>query len=184
MDLVDRVETTRFLGGEFLLWLWYLQETNEQPASGGPFAVVMAPLRLAEALSPAENVVVHGRNACGSAEARQALRQGKLPTKAGLLLERDGESYTLSLDANRWAISGLKLPEPEERNAEDDRLGYRMELLERVEDWIEMLFADFLKFRLAEDWEQTTLPRLQAWIASDPAQAIDTNELPSLEVPA
>ena len=87
-DLVERIEQNRFVGREFLLWLWFesqLFETNLAP-SGQASCALWLETRITLAFEREESVLKSG--APGAApEAREALRQGKLPRELAVLAD-------------------------------------------------------------------------------------------------
>src|SRR5688572_15193211 len=108
MDLVDRIETTRFLGGEFLLWLWVCQDAADGliriPAFGSVDVALESALTLIDPLADKERVNIRGADPCNTHEADQALRRGKLPRKVGLRLVYEQSEWVCTFDAASFAI--------------------------------------------------------------------------------
>jgi hypothetical protein len=166
MDLVDRIETTRFLGAEFLLWLWFAQDVTSGKLEAGELGLVEVSLEsklsLTDLLSPHETISMKGSDPFGSAEADQALKSGKLPSKALLRIQQGESEWLLSLDAFKLSLSGIKLPGYEA--TEDEQLFERMSLIEQVDDILHALYREFLNVRLSDGWQQQLFPALQAWV--------------------
>lgn len=97
MDRLDCIEKSRFLGREFLVWLWHESEHAEGVLPIGEGESVS--LWLEEQLTLTSEDLL-GRHECrlkGStpsltSEAKEALRAGKLPVKAKIRIDRSGAS--------------------------------------------------------------------------------------------
>jgi hypothetical protein len=168
MDQVDRIETTRFLGGEFLLWLWFSQDSLDGmlklPSLGAIEITLGTQLVLVEPLKPQESVHVRGQDPCGSSEAEQALHQGKLPRKVGLRLTFEQNDWVFTLDASTLGVSSVKLPALLSEG-EEEHFYERMRLFEQMNDLVRALYARFLGVRLSPAWESDVAPSLRRWLA-------------------
>ena len=86
-------------------------------------------------------------------EARDALRSGKLPRKAGLILDAFKQQYSLTLNAETLALNSTTLPEVED--AETPRVVFeeRVTLIRDLCKAVDALFETFLKSRASSAWE-------------------------------
>lgn len=189
MDLLELINQKAFLGQEFLTWLWYVSEEEEAPvlADGRSVRVslgdrlVLGPTQGAEGT----RVTVKGQEV-SLAEARQALRRGKLVEAMRLGLEMEGEEYWLNLTAAELAVGSLKLPpvapaedplrpeppggmEPEGPSAAvnlaDGLVLERVALINNALQAMEGLFKVFMTRRLDEDQASQMKQALKAWAA-------------------
>ena len=104
MDLVERVENTRFLGREFLVWLWFKSELHEAEfsrADGSPFELWLdSQLGMRYMYEPTERIAFKGVAPAARVEAKLALRHGWLPVKARICVngsvQIEGKDYTSS----------------------------------------------------------------------------------------
>jgi recombination associated protein RdgC len=169
MDLVDRIETTRFLGGEFLLWLWFSRDVTggEIHIKGrGTLSVSLeTQLGLADPIAERERVQIRGLDPFGGTEAGEALAAGKLPRKVGLRIVFEQSEWVMTLDSSTLALSGVKLPALSNER-EDEVLNERMRLLEQIHELVHALYAHFLGVRLSPAWESDVLPALRRWVRS------------------
>ncbi len=167
MDLVDRIETTRFLGPEFLAWLWYKIELFEGGFELGSLGAAEVWLDTQVTLAAwkdyGEQIALRGTAPSSSPEAAEALRQGKVPVKARLRLTVNGEEYALALDARNFALSGIKIPEILTEDSEE-RFYERMRLLEQVDQAVCELYDEFLCLRLSPLWEAELAPHIRDWV--------------------
>ncbi len=169
MDLVDRIETTRFLGGEFLLWLWFCRDVcgGEVRIKGrGALDVTLeSQLALSDPIAEREKVAIRGADPCGSAEAAQALTAGKLPRKVGLRIVHEQSEWVMTLDCHTLALSGVRLPAISSQDAHEIFLE-RMRLLERIHELVHALYGHFLGVRLSPAWQSELAPALRRWVSS------------------
>lgn len=170
MDLVDRIERARFLGREFLVWLWYESERNEGvlALSTGEACELWleAQLTLVGGDSEKSESRLKGAMPSASPEAKEALRQGKLPTRAKLRVARGSQSWGFALDAGSLGISGVKIPSVITEDT-DERFYERMELVESLEAILADLFGTFLELRTSEKWNAQTAPSMRQWVRGE-----------------
>ena len=173
MELLDLVEGRRFMGREFVVWLWFeseLQETNLQPSGVDPCSMWLeAQITL---VLEKEESRLKGAIPASSPEAKEALRQGKLPKEAKMRLVRGEREYAWTLKAESLWLSGLKLPTQLKKNDEKHEVFYeRMMLLEDIEATLGALFSDFVRLRLSDAWEEDVAPRMKSWAHGEKVNA-------------
>jgi hypothetical protein len=168
MDYVDRIERARFLGREFLVWLWHESEAREGvlPLSGGDACELWLEEQLtlvsAQANEKSESKL---KSAIPSAspEAKEALRQGKLPVKAKVRVNRGTQSWGFLLDADTLGIASVQIPAMlKEEN--DDKFYERMDLVESLEAILDDLLGTFLTLRTSERWDAEVVPKMRSWV--------------------
>ena len=163
-DLVDIIEHNRFVGREFLLWVWFeseLFETNLVTSKGARCAMWME-TRLSLAFEGEEAVLksaIPGR----APEAKVALRQGKLPTEARLRATNGEHEFAFAFKADTLSLSSLAIPAELDAKKDDpaEVLKDRMLLAGEIEAILDGLFDDFLALRLSAAWSQALLPSLR-----------------------
>ena len=174
MDLIQIMESTRFVGEEFLTWLWFRAERQD-----GLFEVNDEQLELffddqmtLEAhLAESEQNRLSGGSPSDSPEAREALRRGKRVAKAKLKLVKDGREWVVTLTAATLGLSGIKIPAVLSRE-EDDRFYERMYLIEELEAILRSLYRGFLDIRLDREEWKAEAEALRAW-AERPAPSVE-----------
>ncbi len=209
MQLIDRIEKRRFVGREFLLWLWFRSELSEatlSTAEHGSFGLwIERQLVLSEAK---ESTRIKGALPGSGREAKEALLRGQLPESAGLRIVLRDEETSFNFKAEMMAIGGLKLPsvldkgddEPptdlmkellgqkkgkKGKQAKEPDVAYevfyeRMRLTQEFEELVETLFRDFLILRLSENWERAFVPMLRNWAEGKP---VSEEEYAALSAP-
>jgi hypothetical protein len=155
-----------FLGNEFLLWLWYVLEeetdTLKLMDDSEVTAMIARTLQLEcpRGMTGKESITSDGP--ARLPEARRAVQAGKWPRKAGLILVRHDHQYELTLQAEKLAISGAKLPQLEnleERARREERVTQVRHLLETLD----LLYDAFGKRRLGNHWPKE-LGKMQKWL--------------------
>lgn len=168
MDLVDRIETTRFLGNEFLLWLWFAGDVtggkHEVLERGVVEVLLESQLKLTDPLSARESISMRGEDPFGSAEADQALKSGKLPATVLLRIKQGETEWLATLTGPALSLSGIKLPALL-NDAEDEPLFERLRLLEELDDLLHELYRQFLAVRLSASWASDLAPAMKSWVA-------------------
>jgi hypothetical protein len=168
MDLVTRIQRTRFLGREFLTWLWYRLDLAQDDA---PFEIDGVRVDLwfdtrVTLEAPGEikeQSVLKGETPTETDEARVALQSGKLLREARLRLVAGDKQWTFTLRGDDLSLQGLKVPGLLSRE-EDDQVHERLALMTEAEDLVDTLFARFLDVRLDDDAWRAEVPAIRAWV--------------------
>jgi hypothetical protein len=165
MELLDLIEGRRFMGREFVVWLWFeseMQETNLEPTGVDPCSMWLeAQITL---VLEREESRLKGAIPASSPEAKEALRQGKLPKEAKMRLVRGDREYAWTLKADSLGLSGLKLPTQLKKEDEKHEVFYeRMMLLEDLEATLSALYSDFVRLRLSDPWDGEVVPMMKSW---------------------
>ena len=156
-----------FLGNEFLLWLWHEADSRTgiipTESAGEVTVYIDRSLDLDCAYGQTGRDGLRGEGPSRSPEAKDALRTGKVPRKAGLIVDAAGHQYALTLNAEALAVSSLKLPDVEE--AESPRVVFeeRVAMLRDFGRALDALFDTFLKTRASSGWEGYTTG-VRRWI--------------------
>lgn len=200
MQLLDRIELRRFVGREFLLWIWLESELFEatlETKAHGSFGLWLEGRLVLSAGQ--ESTVIKGSAPGNHREAKESLLRGKLPDRVGLHISWGDNESTLTLRGEQMAFAGLTLP-TKLGKAEDEAPAIappppprkkkkgggrgdapsdeaheafyeRMHLTREVENIFEALYTDFLTLRLGPAWSETVFPALEAWVAGKDVDA-------------
>lgn len=165
MELLDLIEGRRFMGREFIVWLWFeseMQETNLRPTGVDPCSIWLeAQITL---VLEKEESRLKGAIPTSSPEAKEALRQGKLPKEAKMRLVRGDREFVWTLKADSLGLSGLKLPTQLKKTDEKHEVFYeRMMLLEDLDATLAALYTDYVHLRLSDAWDDEIEPMMQSW---------------------
>lgn len=166
----ELIDSRRFLGPEFLMWLWYKTECFDgllEIQKHGQVEVIFDDrLTLESYLAETERNMFRGGAPAHSREAKIALREGKRPTRARLRFVKEGREWKFKFKAEDFAISTLKIPALM-TDRDDEKFFERMSLVDEVEELIERLYTEFVVIRSSNGWEQEMLPALRDWIYAD-----------------
>lgn len=170
MDLIDLINSRRFVGSEFLTWLWFRVDCHDgllDIEDVGRIEVIFDDqLTLDAYMAETQRNDLRGGSPAYSMEAVTALRHGKRPTKAKLRFIREGREWAFTFKAETFDIASLKIPALLTQE-EDDQFYERMYLIEEVEEILHALYKEFLRLRLADDWEERFVGAMKSWIESD-----------------
>jgi hypothetical protein len=167
MDLLKLRVTKRFIGADFLTWLWFQSEAGDglfELDGLEPFTLYVGDqiVLSAEHSDARENVLRKG-NPANCAEAGAALAVGKKVARIKFRLETDEGDCTFTLDADDLDFRALRLPTPQTVNTVE-RVIERMEMVLHTTAIIDALFALFLELRLGRDWERKSLQAMRRWV--------------------
>ena len=149
MQLLDRIEKRRFVGREFLMWLWFESEVFSatlSTATHGEFGLWVESALVLSAGREATRI--RGSQPASAREAKESVLRGKLPESAGMHLSWGDREISFTLKAETLAVGRL--------SGCADRAEF--------EGLLEALYSDFLQLRLGEAWAETVLPAINAWI--------------------
>ncbi len=162
-SLAEAIETRKFLGREFLAWIWFesqlFESTFAMVDDGEKKTFELWPEKrlVLERLSEAgkEKDVMTGLAPTGTEEALEAIRQGKWPTSMKLGLRLDEQEFAFAIDGDSLALSQVKIPALLKGDG-DDPFYERMNLIEKLERIVEGLYLSFLARRLDSlSWDMT-----------------------------
>lgn len=161
-------ETNRdFLGNEFLLWLWYLldseTDTIELMDKSTVTVMVARSLVLECPRGQTGRETIQSDGPTRLPEAHRAIQAGKLPRKAGLILSRHDQQYELTLNAESLGVSSAKLPAPE-GETDQARREERVTQLRHFLETLDLLYDAFGQHRFSSGWSKQ-LGKIQGWLA-------------------
>jgi hypothetical protein len=192
VQLTDRIEKRRFVGREFLLWLWFESEVLEGTLSTeehGPIGLWLEKQLVLSAGKVSTRIKAEAPGA--GREAKEALLSGQLPESAGIRVALGEQETSFVLKADQMAVASLKLQtvlgkeedaqpmdlvreltqRPRARRGRADEASdeaheafyERMRMTADFEHLLETLYADFLALRLnAETWHEVA-SLMRAW---------------------
>jgi hypothetical protein len=200
VDLSDKIETRRFVGREFLLFLWFESELLEGTLATQPYGSFGFWLEKSIVLSAGkETTQIKGAFPATSREAKEALLRGKLPDQAGIHLAYQDNEYTCVLRAGQLALSGLSFgtalgeadeddspnpllevpqrskPKPKAEDLDHEAFYERMHNAHRLEELLEALYRDFLTLRLGDAWQALVVPTMRTWVSAKEGAKLESD---------
>lgn len=158
IDLGAEASQKKFLGTEFLLWLWYRieKEDNYFTVNENSFEVSFDDqLMLEVQLAEAEQTRLKGGAPAHAPEAYKAIQYGKRIAKARMRIAHAEREWKFMIDAETFAMSGIKIPAVL-KDAEDDKIDERLYLIQELDDVWSGIYHQFLRIRLAPEWTKET----------------------------
>lgn len=161
---MELMEQGRFLGEEFILWLWMrgLTEGGTSGLDSDQSACFLDDsVQLVTERGDVKELSLRKGNPAESREAFEALSRGMRPNKAKLRLLSGDMEWTFTLSAASLDTAGLKLP-PTQAKDPAGKVADRLFLLEEGMGHLERRFQAFLELRtqLAEELTH----ELKTWI--------------------
>ena len=174
MDLVDLIAEKRFLGQEFMTWLWYKSEerggTVYLPGAGDIQIVFEKHMILESGEGETHEKLICRGLRTELQEARTGLQMGKKLEQARIHLVRGNYEWNFTLTAAMLEFRNIKVPKtlaPSEEEsgpeAFEARILERVGMVEEVGQTVLELFRMFLKTRIDPGWEQE-LARVRQWV--------------------
>jgi hypothetical protein len=170
MQLIDKARTTRFLGQEFLVWLWYRSETGQGTFDLGESVTAHLWFERKMILESdgdgvAEKVTCAGENQ-RFREARFALTQNKTIREAMIRLAMGDSEWSFVMDATWMNYKSFKTPKVmQDRREDPDGLFFeKVALLYKALSAMDAIYAKFIRLRISPEWEASELPAILEWI--------------------
>lgn len=154
---------------DFLTWLWFYSEMHGGKVTHKQFGdfeiMIEGPLTFSfssdDTKGSCETAVKKG-NPLLSAEAKAALQVGKKLKKAKFTMARGQEIWKGSVDIDKFAFSGITLPEGEEMERESS-FQERIEFLNIFSEAMKLYFEKFVETVTAKEWMKTE-KEIQKWV--------------------
>ncbi len=176
MDLVDLIEEKRFIGQEFLTWLWWKSEERggsvEIPGQGDILVVFEKHMLLESGEGEAsEKLICKGLQA-ELQEARTGLQVGKKVEQARIRLAKGDYEWNFTMAAALMEFRSVKLPKTAgtEQGADNPEeiegmILERIFLFEELVGLVKELLNVYITLRLSSDWPKE-LQKIQKWVAT------------------
>jgi len=174
MDLVDLIAEKRFLGQEFLTWLWYKSEerggTIYLPGEGDIQVVFEKHMLLEYGEGEAHEKLICKGLQTELQEARTGLLVGKKLEQARIHLVKGSFEWNITLTAALLEFRNIKPPKTMSTAEEDagpdaveGRILERVAMIEAAVHTVNDLFRMFLKVRVSADWT-SEVSRVRNWM--------------------
>jgi len=172
LDIATAYNRYKFLGYEFLTWLWFSIE--QKPGNLRSESFNYGTLQVGNRIvlenftqDKTETITIKGDDP-NLAAALLSIRQGALVTEINLVFQINESEWRFTLKGESFSITNLKTPLKGPVETPEDVEGAVLEqayLLEQLLTFKDSLFKDFVRLRVSDDWVQTTLPELKQWVA-------------------
>ncbi|MDM8514692.1 hypothetical protein QUF76_00700 [Desulfobacterales bacterium HSG16] len=172
LDVSIAYNRYKFLGHEFLTWLWYVIENDPDLLKSIDNELVVFDIGnriILENLTndQVESVTIKGDDA-SLEEGVLALKKGAVVTEINLIYQTGDNEWRFSLKGESLNISGLKPPETGSIELKEDLEGAVLEkvyLYEKVITLLDRMFTYFIKLRISDEWEEKAVTGIRQWIS-------------------
>lgn len=178
LDIATAYNRYKYLGNEFLTWVWFLIETDQDLTAILDSRETVS-LEIGNSLvlennlgdKSKEKITIKGDQA-GLEEGTTALKKGAVVTDMNLICRIGGEEeeYKFTIKGESFSLTGLKTPASGGTGSEDEIEGMILEktfLLFKVTQVIDKLFITYLKNRISDDWQNKGLQEMRNWILNN-----------------
>lgn len=171
LDISVSYNRYKFIGYEFLTWLWFSTETEtEHLKSLNPD---MTDLKIGNRIvlenhikKTSETITIKGDDA-DLEEGILSLNKGALVTELQLIYKSDNQEWLFTIKGESLSLFNLKLPQTGPIESKEDMDGIVLEkiyLMEKLMRGMDKLYTEFVRLRVDQNWKETTVPKIKAWI--------------------
>lgn len=171
LDISIAYNRYRFLGNEYLTWLWFTLENESKLLS--QFDNDLTHLEIGNRIvlenrhgESLETITIKGDEA-GLEEGILALKKGALVNDLNLIYRCGDHTWQFNLKGESLNISSLKTPVSGKVENKEDIEGAVLEkiyLYDKIVDFVERSYQYFIKTRLSDKWKKTVVPRIKEWL--------------------
>jgi hypothetical protein len=172
LDIAIAYDRYKFIGNEFLTWLWYA--IDNAPDTLEKIDPTLQALEIGNRIvlknqtaNGEETISIKGDTA-GLEEGLLALSKGAMVTEINLIYKTEEHQWQFSLKGESLGFTSLKTPETGNIETQDDIEGLVLEkvyLLTKACGLLDALFNDFIQLRVSSAWLTDTQSALRSWIA-------------------
>lgn len=175
LDIATAYNKYKFLGNDFLTWVWYLIETDHNitsliKANEAITLEVGNSIVLENKLGDksTEKISIKGDQA-GLEEGTTALKKGAFVTQINLICKINEDEYKFTIKGESFNVTGLKTPKVNLSGSEDEMEGMVLEkahLSFKIFEVIDKLFLSYIDQRTSDEWNEKGLMGMKNWIES------------------
>jgi hypothetical protein len=173
LDVAVSYNRYKFLGYEYLTWLWFVIERDNKIIESATENAVTLNLGNRIVLEnkkkdAVESVTIKGDEA-GLEEGMLALKKGAVVTELNLIFRTGDQDWRFTLKGESLHLVGFKCPKTGALEFEEDLEGAVLEkvyLCEQAIVAMDQVFKTFIGLRVSDDWTKKIVPRMKKWIRS------------------
>jgi len=171
LDVSVAYNRYQFLGEEFLTWLWFVIEKNQNLIKNfdPDFVALEVGNRVVfenRRKEDAERITIKGDGA-SLEEGILALKKGALVTELNIVYKSAELSWQFTLKGESLNISTLRIPNTGSAESDEDIEGVVLEkifLYDKAIQLLEKLYTHFTKLRVSDTWLSQESPLIRKWI--------------------
>ena len=173
LDVAVAYNRYQFLGEEFLTWLWYVIEKDQNLIK--KFDKDFVALEIGNRMvfenrrkESGERITIKGDGA-SLEEGILTLKKGALVTELNVVYKSVELTWQFTLKGESLNVSSLNLPSTDVPESDEDIEGFVLEkifLYDKILKLLENIFNHFVKLRLSNRWQTKMVPNIRNWIQS------------------
>ncbi len=171
LDVAVAYNRYKFLGNEFLTWLWFIIEND--PGCLKNLFPDLTSLEIGDRIvlenrnqEAVESITIKGDEA-NLEEGVVALRKGAVVTEINLHFKSGDQEWGFTIKGESLNISSLKIPftDPADTAEEiENTVIEKIYLYDQAIQFVENLFKNFIKKRTSNHWQNKIIPMIRKWI--------------------
>jgi hypothetical protein len=171
LDVAVAYNRYQFLGEEFLTWLWYVIEKDQNLIKN--FDKDFIALEIGNRIvfenrrkESAERITIKGDGA-SLEEGILTLKKGALVTELNVVFKSAELTWQFTLKGESLNVSSLNLPSTGMPESDEYIEGVVLEktfLYDKILKILEKIFIHFVKLRLSNRWQNKMVPKIRDWI--------------------
>jgi hypothetical protein len=176
LDISISYNKYKFLGKEFLTWLWFVIETGKLSSLESDTEPIFMEIgnrivleKHRQESDRQETITIKGDDASLD-EGIIALQKGAVVSELNLIYKHEEQTWQFTIKGESLHLTGLKTPEGGHVETEDDMEGALLEkffLYDRILKVIDTVFHRFIHIRLSNEWAGREIVHIRKWIFSE-----------------
>jgi hypothetical protein len=171
LDVAVAYNRYKFLGEEFLTWLWFQIDTDPHLFKTFDHEVtsfhignrIVLENRKTENI---ERIIIKGDDA-GFEEGIMALKKGALVTELNLVFHSNQQEWKFTIKGESLNLSGVRTPKTGLSESDEDLEGFVIEKAyhyDKIISFLEKLYTNYIKLRISDGWKKNEVVQIRKWI--------------------
>ena len=171
LDVAVAYNRFKFLGEEFLTWLWFVIE--QDPSVLKKLDPELTAVEIGHRIvlkkrhkKAVERITIKGEDA-DLEEAKLALKKGAMVAEFNLIYRSAQQKWQFTLKGESLNLSSLKTPPTAPPEGPDDLEALVLEkifLYDKILQFLEKLYKHFIKLRISKNWQNRETALIRKWI--------------------
>jgi hypothetical protein len=170
LDIAVAYNRFKFLGDEFLTWLWFVVEQDpavirKADPDISTFEIGNRIVLVKKHKEASERITIKGEDA-GLEEAKVALQNGALVAEINLIYRSGQQKWQFTLKGESLNLSSLKTPNvaaPESSEEVEGSVLEKIFLYDKILHFLEKLYKNFIKLRVSSRWQSHEIYLIKKW---------------------
>jgi hypothetical protein len=173
LDIAVAYNRFKFLGDEFLTWLWFVIEQDPSVLRNADpdltsFEIGNRIVLEKKYKKAFERITIKGEDA-GFEEAKMALKNGALVAELNLIYRSAQQKWQFTLKGESLNLSSLTTPKIAPSESPDEVEGSVLEkifLYDKILQFLEKLYKTFIKLRTSNRWQSREISLIKKWLSA------------------